>query len=407
MKKSLLWIVIIGLFSLGLGGCMPRVEPNYQKGNYLSGRTLNESSADEQDTGLNIDVKTNSEPVGILVRGILTEGQVFVSLKDPSGSIVWSSQPVGGSFNQNRLVSTLKPGSYRLYLAWNGPVQGQVDILTLVGEALRLPEVSPLGLVAGVGMLLVVAAYTYYAARHRLSWKYMGLGALVWLVAVLIKVVVAVVANRAIYRVLIDGGQPVSLGGSVFDIYVGTLTGIFEVWLVWLFVSRSQRVDKSSWKNALAFGIGFGAVEALLLGLASLTGVLLSLLNANSLSLATLESFSQTGNLLFDLAPISERIFTILVHIFSNLLIFYSAYRGKQGWMWLAFAYKTLFDSVAAYAQISGILGSLRAVWLIELIIMLFGLVGWYGISRILPLYQPPAPVVPEPGLSGDGPPVV
>jgi hypothetical protein len=131
-----------------------------------------------------------------------------------------------------------------------------------------------------------------------------------------------------------------------------------------------------------------------------LSGVALGLLNANSLPLVTLETLAQTGNLLYDLAPISERIFTILVHIFSNLLIFYAAYRGKQSWMWLAFAYKTLFDSVAAYAQVSGILGSISALWVIEFILMLFGLAGLFGIIRLLPFYQPPVPGKSEAGVS-------
>ena len=168
MKKKLLLALLLLLLSLFLAACAPALEPNYKKGDYISGRTLNESSAAEQDTGLTINVKTDNQPVGILLRGILTQGQVFISLKDQVGSIAWSSDPVGGSLSQNRLVNALKAGQYHLFMAWNGPVQGQLDVFSLVGEALRLPEVSPLGLLSGVGMLLVAAGYIYFAARRRL-----------------------------------------------------------------------------------------------------------------------------------------------------------------------------------------------------------------------------------------------
>ena len=407
MKKKLLLALLLLLLSLFLAACAPALEPNYKKGDYISGRTLNESSAAEQDTGLTINVKTDNQPVGILLRGILTQGQVFISLKDQVGSIAWSSDPVGGSLSQNRLVNALKAGQYHLFMAWNGPVQGQLDVFSLVGEALRLPEVSPLGLLSGVGMLLVAAGYIYFAARRRRGWKVMGLGALVWLAAVLIKITLAAQLNGPFYRILVGTAAPLSLPGLFYDLYVGLQTGLFEVLLVWLFVVWNHRLDKTSWKNALAFGLGFGAFEALVLGLGSLAGMSFSLLNTNSLSLAALESLSQTASLLINLAPISERFFTTLVHIFSGLLIFYAAFRGKQGWMWLAFVYKTLFDAVAAYAQISGILGSTRGVWMVELIFMLFGLAGWYGISRLLPLYQTPMSLPGKPASARKGKAVV
>jgi uncharacterized membrane protein YhfC len=393
MKKMHLAAAFLLLISMGLSACAPqaREESNYKKGSYLTGRTLNESTAAEQDTGLTITVTADGEPTGIMLRGILTQGSLFVSLKDQSGVIAWSSTPVSGNFNQNMLVNTLKTGTYHLFLAWGGPAQGQMDILTLAGEGLRIPEVSPLGLTAGGGMLLVALGYFFFAARRRLGWKYIGLGALAWTVAVIVKLVFSFLFNSLIYKTLVGSGSPISLPGLVFDVYFGSLTGLFEVLLVWLFV-RSRAVDKSSWKKALAFGIGFGAFEAILLGIGSLSGVSYSLLNSSAMPLSALESLSQTANLLYDLAPISERFFTILVHIFSSLLIFYAAVQHKQRWMWLAFVYKTLFDSVAAYAQLTGILYSLGNLWLVELVIIVFGVAGWFGIQYLCRRYPSPQP---------------
>ena len=395
MIKKHLAAVLLLFILLGLSACVPQGESNYQKGRYLAGRTLNESAAAEQDTGLGIEIKTDHEPVGMALRGVLTRGSIFISLKDQNGDIAWSSTPVGGSINQNMLVDTLKAGSYHLFWAWDGSVQGQLDILTLAGEEVRLPQSSPLGLTAGIGMLLAALGYIVFAARRRLGWKYITLGAAAWSTAILIKLVFAFYLNGLVYKGLVGSANPASLRGLVFDVYVGSLTGLCEVLLVWWFV-RGRAVDKSSWNKALAFGIGFGAVEAALLGFASLGQVGFLLFNSNALPLSTLESLAQTNNLLFDLAPVSERLFTILVHIFSCLLIFYAALKHQAGWMWLAFAYKTLFDAVAAYAQATGILSSLDRLWGVEWVIIVFGLAGYFGILRLRQHYPAPGGIKPQ-----------
>jgi hypothetical protein len=91
------------------------------------------------------------------------------------------------------------------------------------------------------------------------------------------------------------------------------------------------------------------------------------------------------------LAPIWERFFATLGHIFCNLLIFYSVARRQAKWFWLAFGYKTLIDAVAAYALIvigkAQLAESLTKLWSLEAIVAVWGFVAWLGIRWLLRNY--------------------
>ncbi len=87
------------------------------------------------------------------------------------------------------------------------------------------------------------------------------------------------------------------------------------------------------------------------------------------------------------MAPIVERIATIFCHILANTLLFYALVTGRIRWVWVSFLYKTLLDSVAAFAQTWGV-GSLAHIWTIEAIIIVFGIIGWWGTRAIRQRYN-------------------
>jgi uncharacterized membrane protein YhfC len=244
-----------------------------------------------------------------------------------------------------------------------------------------------MGLLAGLGMTLVGLGFLIFSRMRRLEWFDLGVGAMTWVVAVFLKFIFSVLFNGTVYQNLLGSATLLSFQGLVFVVYFGCLTGIFEVLLVYLFV-RFSKVDETEWKTALAFGIGFGGVEALVFGVSSFMGVVSAIFGANGLSLSALESMSLSNNPLFYTAPISERFFTVLIHICATLLIFYAVYRNQQKWMWLAFVYKTLIDALGAYAQFAGLTTSLGALWMVEAVVMVFGILGWIGSARILKIYR-------------------
>ncbi len=250
-------------------------------------------------------------------------------------------------------------------------------------------------------MILVALGFVIYAVTRRLGWGYMGLGALAWVVTVAVKFVWAVPVNSRIYAAL-TGMQPGAVGAGLFDLYVGLLTGLTEVAIVWL-VMRYTRLGQVGWERALAFGVGFGAIEALLLGLGSVTAALLGMLAPQMIPSEVLAQLAVMNNVLYGIAPIVERFFTVWVHIFANVLIFLAVARMQARWFWLAFWFKTLIDAVAGYAQTSGILASIEGIWAIEAVVVVFGVLGWLGVGWVKRRYPASASVErPKRRLAGE-----
>jgi uncharacterized membrane protein YhfC len=204
--------------------------------------------------------------------------------------------------------------------------------------------VSPIALVGGIGMIVVALAFFGYAFVRRLGAAYVGLGALAWFVTVAVKVAIALPANPWIHQKTQLLRSP--WGDTVFNIYVGVLTGITEVALVWLFLRYSQ-FGRARWPQVVAFGIGFGAIEALLVGLGSLVSVALAMTIPDKLPKDALEQVAQSAHLSIQLAPISERIFACLGHLATNVMLFYAVSRRAPRWFWLAFVYKSAIDAAA------------------------------------------------------------
>jgi uncharacterized membrane protein YhfC len=191
------------------------------------------------------------------------------------------------------------------------------------------------------------------------------------------------------------------VASGLYEIYVGALTGVFEVCLVWL-VLRYTRLGRVPWPRALAFGIGFGALEALLLGLGSTVNVLVGMAYPAAMAPAALESLALANNPLWGLAPIVERLALVLAHTLANVLMFYAVQKRGPRWLWLAFLYMTALDAVAAFGQLWGVT-TLARVWLLEGAMALFGVVGWLGTRWVGQHYPPVAAGAAPQGGAAEG----
>jgi uncharacterized membrane protein YhfC len=243
--------------------------------------------------------------------------------------------------------------------------------------------VPALALLGGSGMILVALGFAAYASLRLLGWGALALGALAWGVTVALKFAWAIPFNPPIYTA-INQALP-SLGIPLFALYVGALTGVFEVGLVALL--NYTRLGKAAWPRALAFGIGFGAIEALLFGVSSLSSMLAAMVISMA-QLLTPEVAARLGNILWVLAPVVERLGALFIHTCCNVLIFYAVNTRQARWFWLAFGYKTAVDAAAAVCvHINGI-DTLEQIWTFEAILILFGLAGLLGLRWLAPRYQ-------------------
>jgi uncharacterized membrane protein YhfC len=157
--------------------------------------------------------------------------------------------------------------------------------------------ISPIAFVGGVGMIVVALAFFGYALVKRLGAAYVGLGGLAWVVTVAAKVAIALPSNGRVHRQTQLLRAP--WGDTLFNIYVGLLTGITEVALVWLFL-RHTRFGRARWPQVVAFGIGFGAIEAFLVGAATLASVALAMTIPDKFPKEALEKLPRAGTWQFN-----------------------------------------------------------------------------------------------------------
>jgi uncharacterized membrane protein YhfC len=350
---------------------------------------------------LAINARNSGEVIYVSFHGKVETGRLSVILVDANENVLWNPGSFGEALSITDYVELPNPGIYRLGVQWKDPVKGYVEYSwrNIADSASR--AIPPLAYLGSIGMLVVALGYLAYAMVSRLPWKYLGLGAICWFATVFLKSILASFTSQSLYQSFYQQ-LDWNLAGPLFFLYIGLLTGITEVLLVWL-VLRYSRLGSASWKMALAFGIGFGVFEAFLLGVNGVVNLQLTAQSdLNTLSRSTWTNILLAGNPLVGLAPISERFFTILIHIFCNVALFYGVNKNEWRWLLIAFLIKTGVDTVAGFAQNWGSLYDPIHIWLFEGIIIAFGLLSLAGIYWIFKRY-PDIPIkIPE----GKKPPV-
>lgn len=184
---------------------------------------------------------------------------------------------------------------------------------------------------------MAVVAVGPIAWRWRRSPKAMfGFGAAAWFASVASKIAWAVPMNPLVHA-LLSPRLPSFAAAAVFDGYVGMLTGVFEVGLVFVLARCVQRFRGASVDDALAFGLGFGGAEAAVLAFGGLA------------ALAHTEGFTTAS---IFVGPV-ERASATLVHVFCATLVLSPTFRVVP-WrsFGLAFAFKSVIDAVAAFAAL-------------------------------------------------------
>lgn len=249
---------------------------------------------------------------------------------------------------------------------------------------------SPLYLLTGIGMIAVAVVSVGFWKRGRaVSWTAFGLGALAWVVSVALKIAWAVPTNQWM-RDSVYAALPRWAAGPVFWLYIGLLTGVFEGGITFLFVKRT-RLREASWDEAVAFGVGFGAVEALLLGLPALILQLVAFFFWNQLPAdvkTPLEESLQFGLAAIPL-PVIERISALFIHILVCTLIVYRVRVGARRWFWLAFVYKSVIDAFAAWFILgSGMSKTLAGLVEFEAAAVAYAMLGLAGLAFLKSRFQ-------------------
>lgn len=401
--KRLISIVFISMVVLLFSGCAAQnssVPMNYRWAN-VDGSQLKSTEAGEQfyfNILVDEDMIASGIPIKIKVSGDVDSGSLRFELRDPSGQSVWNSGTIGTgdfSINTEYVLAADQIGTYQLGLLYSDNISVTYN---LSWHAIQL---GPIILLPGLGMILVSIAFVVYAARKKLlGWRHLGMGALFWILTVTAKFLFAIPVNPILFRILGASNENIfSLSNLVMYLYIGALTGIFEVGLAWLVLSKTPW-GKADWNQALVFGIGFGVIEAFLLGLSGFSSALTGIIAPDVLPIPVLGSLANNATLVMGLAPVIERLSVIFAHIFACVLIFHAINSGESKWGWLSILYKTLLDAPAGFAAFWGV-GTASKLWTIEGMIILFGLIGLWGtiwIARRYSQHRVQTPALEVPG---------
>lgn len=241
---------------------------------------------------------------------------------------------------------------------------------------------GPSGMVA-VGVLSIV----FWIRRSRVSLRYFLWGGIMWAVAIVSKIIMDYTVTPPLSSTLVSSFGIVG-GLVVIGIYVGLRTGLLECGFTYLATDRTG-LKKASSDEATAFGVGFGAAEAILIGLPSLVQLVSFITNPSLIDMippdlreAVLAQLDTPT--LFVFAPILERAFTLFAHVFTALLVFASVKQRRFQLFLLAFIYKSVLDAVAPYMQwVLSSSYSVATVYLLEGWVVLMGAFGFIGSVRV------------------------
>jgi uncharacterized membrane protein YhfC len=246
--------------------------------------------------------------------------------------------------------------------------------------------VNPYLIISPIGMILVgLIALVYWRRKTGVSWKFFGFGALLWVVAIGIKLAMDFTITTPFYLYLYSYSAFVALIG--LSIYVGLRTGLLESGLSYLGVAKTG-FRTMTLNQALAFGIGFGAIEALALGLQTLLNLGVLLLDPQlAATLSPAQQASLNAPTIVAFAAILERAFVLLIHVFASLLVVYSVVSGMLRYLVYSILFKTLVDgmlpALTTYISASTIAG----IYEIEVPIAALGVIAYFGTRWLMKKY--------------------
>ncbi len=226
-----------------------------------------------------------------------------------------------------------------------------------------------LGLFALLGpKLMILVGYVavfFGRKRWKTPWSLFAAGALLWVVSVAAKAGFALLLNAPVYR-LLHTALPSFPANVVFWCYIGSLTGFFECG-IFLLVARQIWKKVWNWEAAASIGVGFGAMEAVALGVGAAVAAALHGQPVVSVDVAS----SLIG-------PV-ERVIALLIHIASVVMIIYAITQHRWIWFAAAFVFKSGVDAVAAFVLLTGMMKT--HPWCAEL--FLFGSFAFVGVITL------------------------
>lgn len=243
-----------------------------------------------------------------------------------------------------------------------------------------------------ISLVFPIALLVFFLRKKSLTWKSFWIGALIF-------IVFSQVLEKLLHIAVIDPAGP-SLkwtDSKIAMIMYGALAaGIFEEigrYLGFKFLLKRNR----EYKDGLSFGLGHGGIEAILIGVLGGVNaiVMANLINTGMFDqtigaalpadqLAMIKNqFLNTGFGMYVVGGL-ERIPAIFIHIALSLVVLLAVRENKFIYVIYAIGLHALMDVAPAMYQV----GVIKNIWIIELIIALFGVIAIIYIVEAKKLFK-------------------
>ncbi|QIZ68088.1 YhfC family intramembrane metalloprotease [Geobacillus subterraneus] len=242
-----------------------------------------------------------------------------------------------------------------------------------------------------ISLFVPVGLAWYGRKKGWLSWKALGIGALMFLVF-------SQVLEKALHIAVLEPGRPALKGTDsvwLFVLYAALAAGVFEeigryVGFRWLLKQNRTYGD------GLSFGLGHGGVEAVLLGVFGAVNaiVLLSLIQsgafdktiAPSLPAGQAELIKEqvlhTPLAMYVLGGF-ERLFALAVHVALSLLVLLGVRQRQFRYVLYAILLHAAMDVLPALYQAKVV----KNIWVVEGVLLIWAVAAVSFIRRIKPAF--------------------
>jgi uncharacterized membrane protein YhfC len=233
-----------------------------------------------------------------------------------------------------------------------------------------------------ISILVPVVLFVYFHKKYTLSLKAVGIGALVW-------IIFTQVFEKSIHVYLLKTNPATAQflnNPYVLPFYGALMAGIFEEtgrYLAFRYVLKG----KTEWKDGIAYGIGHGGIESIVVGMLLSINNLATAILINSgkfASLAPSASLEQIKHALTTTSPVMfalsgvERLLALAPQIALSLIVLYGIKTGKIRYLFYAILAHATLDIFAGMYQ-----AHLVGVWVVEAIVAVFAVLAIWLIVRL------------------------
>jgi uncharacterized membrane protein YhfC len=240
-----------------------------------------------------------------------------------------------------------------------------VSNLTFVGAGIQLF----LSLVVPIILLI------YLRKKALLSWKAIGVGALVF-------IVFSQVLEKGVHMLMIDTTTmrlKFTDNPYIFAVYGALMAGVFEE--VGRYLGFKTLLKKETeLKHGLSMGLGHGGIESILIGtLGAVTVIMYAVLINSGTFISKVppdqvaamsqlkETIINTPYWMYIIAGL-ERVMAVIAHIGLTMIVFYGIRLNQIKYLFYAIILHALMDMAPALYQIKVV----KSVWLAEGVVLLF-----------------------------------